>query len=178
MKRMMKLKAAAFVAIACTFMLAAPASAQLTDPEIASIAVTANQIDIDYAHIAQQNTKNQEVLRFAKTMIADHQSVIDQAVALAGKLHVTPKDNATTQKLKSDAAKMEKSLKAKKGAAFDRAYVNNEVNYHRAVISTVEKVLIPQSDNAELKSLLQSVMPVLRAHLEHAEMLQKKLAVK
>jgi putative membrane protein len=108
-------------------------------------------------------------------MINDHQSVIAQATALVKKLKVTPKDNAVSKKLMADANKTKRTLSAKSGKAFDKAYIDNEVAYHKAVISTVEGVLIPQAQNAELKQLLQNVMPTLRTHLEHAEMVQKNL---
>jgi len=70
------------------------------------------------------------------------------------------------------------SLKSKSGDAFNKAYIDNEVAYHKAVISTVESVLIPQSQNAELKQLLQNVLPTLKAHLAHAEMTQKMVSGK
>lgn len=148
---------------------------KLSDPEIASVAVAANQIDIQAAQLAQQKSKNTEVLNFAKTMISDHQSVIDKATALVKKLGVTPKDNAVTRHLQASAKKTMARLKAKSGAAFDKAYAQNEVTYHKAVIATVDNTLIPQSQNAELKSLLQSVSPVLHTHMEHAQMVAKNL---
>jgi putative membrane protein len=147
----------------------------LTDPEIASIAVTANQIDIKAAELAKSKSKNAEVTNFAQTMITDHQSVIDQATALVKKLKVTPKDNAVSHQLQANAKKTMASLKGKTGVAFDKAYAKNEVAYHKAVISTVENTLIPQAQNAELKSLLQTVLPILKTHLEHAEMVEKNL---
>jgi putative membrane protein len=153
-------------------------SPKLSDPEIASVAVVANQNDIDFAAIAKQKSKNAEIINFAKTMANDHQSVIDQAVALVTKLKVTPKDNAVSQNLTADAAKIKKMLMSKSAAGFDKAYIDNEVAYHRAVISTVETVLVPQAANAELKALLQNVLPTLKAHLEHAEMVQKTVASK
>lgn len=148
----------------------------LTDPEIASVAVTANQVDIDYAKIAIQKSKNQKIVEFAKTMAKDHGAVIDQAVALVTKLKVTPKDNATSKSLKTQEAKTAKMLNSKSGAAFDKAYVDNEVAYHTAVIGVVENVLIPQSKNTELHDLLVSAVPLFKAHLEHAKMIQKSLA--
>ncbi|MEO8569596.1 MAG: DUF4142 domain-containing protein [Ginsengibacter sp.] len=166
-------------AIACAIMFSIPAFAQdtkLSDAEIASVAVTANQIDIDYAAIAKQKTKNVDVLKFAQTMATDHKSVIDQAVALVTKLKVTPKDNAVSQKLLADAVKTKKMLRSKSGNAFNKAYINNEVAYHKAVIDAVENLLIPDAQNAELKSLLQNVLPVLKTHLEHATMLQNKIS--
>jgi putative membrane protein len=160
--------------------IAFPSSAQkskmkLSDAEIASVAVTANQVDIDAAKLAEKKSKNAEVLNFAKTMISDHQSVIDKAVALVTKLHVTPKDNAMSRQLKAGGIASNRSLNAKHGRSFDRAYVTHEVAYHKAVISAVEKTLIPDAQNAELKSLLESVLPVLRTHLEHAQMVEKKM---
>lgn len=148
---------------------------KLSDPEVASVAVTANQIDIDYAEIALTRTTTPEVLNFAKTMANDHKAVIDQAVALAGKLKVTPQTNSLTRKLLADADKTKKMLREKKGRSFDRAYIKNEVEYHKAVIGAVETVLIPETENEELKALLQRVLPALKAHLSHAEMLQKSI---
>ncbi|MEO6851646.1 MAG: DUF4142 domain-containing protein [Mucilaginibacter sp.] len=167
------------MAVAAMVAFSIPSFAQeskLTDPEISSVAVTANQIDINYAVIAKEKSKNAEVLRFAETMSNDHKAVIAQAVALVTKLKVTPKDNALSQKLNSDAEKTKKALKAKSGKAFDKAYIDNEVAYHKAVIAVVEGTLIPPTQNAELKELLQKVVPALKTHLEHAEMVQKSLS--
>lgn len=163
----------------CAAMFTMPAFAQnnpkLSDAEIASVAVTANQIDINYANLAKQKSKNAAVLQFAQTMATDHKAVIDKAVALVTKLGVTPKDNAVSKKLLADAAKTEKTLRSKSSSAFDKAYIDNEVAYHKAVIATVNDLLIPQAQNAELKGLLQSVAPVLQTHLEHAQMVQKEI---
>lgn len=145
---------------------------KLADDEIASVAVVANQNDIDFAKIAQIKSKDAKILEFAQTMASDHQSVIDQAVALVTKLKVTPKDNAVSKSMVADAKKTEKILNGKSGKAFDKAYIDNEVSYHKAVISAVENVLIPQAQNGELKALLQAVVPTLKTHLEHAEMVQ------
>ncbi len=144
----------------------------LTDPEIASVAVTANQIDVDYGKIALKKSKDAELRKFAQTMIDDHTSVINQAVALAKKLGVTPKDNAVSKSLMDGAKKTKMTLNSKEGKAFDKAYIDNEVSYHEAVISTVKNVLIPQTQNAELKDLLQSVVPILEHHLEMAKTAQ------
>lgn len=156
--------------LVCTTTAYAQKTPKLTDPEIASAAVVANQGDIGFAKIAKQKSKNPEVLKFAKLMATDHQSVIDQAVARVTKLKVTPKDNAISKKLTADAAKTRKMLLSKSAKTFDKAYVDNEVAYHKAVISAIETVLVPQSTNPELKSLLQNVIPTFKAHLAQAEM--------
>lgn len=162
--------------MAFLFVFPLPSFAQnpkLTDPEIASVAVVANQIDINYAAIAKEKSRNAEVLRFAETMTNDHKAIIAQAVELVTKLKVTPKDNAVSQKLNADAEKTKKQLLKKSGRAFDKAYIDNEVAYHKAVIAAVKGLLIPEAQNAELKALLEKVVPALNAHLAHAEMVQK-----
>ena len=168
------LAAAALILFAATT-AHAQSKPDLTDPEIASVAVVANQIDIGYAEIAAKKSKNADILQFAATMKKDHNAVIEQAAALAKKLGVTPKDNAVSRKLLADAAQTKKMLNGKSGKAFDKAYVDNEVAYHKAVIDAVENLLVPETDNAELKALLQKVVPVLKTHLGHAEMVQKNL---
>lgn len=160
------------------FALQSPAMAQdkpkLSDAEVASVAVVANQIDIDYAKIAKAKSKDKEVLKFADMMAKDHQSVIDRAVALVTKLKVTPQENAVGKQLQTDAAKTREMLRSKTGRAFDKAYIDNEVAYHKAVIDAVNGLLIPETENAELKKLLNDVAPVLQMHYEHAQMVQKK----
>ena len=172
-------KTLAPLAVAASLLFSINVTAQkttkLSDPEIASVAVVANQVDIKAGEQAKTKTKDKEVQNFANTMINDHQAVIGQASALVKKLNVTPKDNSVSKKLMADAARTRRMLAAKSGKVFDKAYINNEVAYHKAVISTVENVLIPQAQNAELKQLLQNVVPALRTHLEHAQMLQKNM---
>ena len=167
--------AAAALILFATTTARAQSKPDLTDPEIASVAVVANQIDIGYAEIAAKKSKNADILQFAATMKKDHNAVIEQAAALTKKLGVTPKDNAVSRKLLADAAQTKKMLNGKSGKAFDKAYVDNEVAYHKAVIDAVENLLVPETDNAELKALLQKVVPVLKTHLGHAEMVQKNL---
>lgn len=147
---------------------------QLTDAEIASVAVTANQVDVGYAEIALKKSHNKDIKNFAMTMKKDHNAVIKMAVDLVTKLKVTPKTNDVSKSLLAGAVKEKAVLNAKTGRAFDKAYVDNEVAYHIYAINAVENILIPQSKNAELKALLQKALPIFKTHLEHAKMIQKE----
>lgn len=173
-KRLQNFLCIAMFLLPAVFPASAQNTPQLTDPQIAQVAVTANKIDINYAEVAKKKSTNADVTGFAQTMLNDHQAVIKQAVALVTKLKVTPQESDFNKKLLADAAKTRKMLSGKSGQAFDKAYIDNEVAYHKAVISVVETILIPQTKNSELKELLQNVLPALRTHLEHAEMVQSK----
>ena len=155
--------------------LAQTAAPDLTDPEVAHVAVTANSIDIDLAKLAQSRTGNRAVKQFATTMITDHSAVNAQASALATKLGVTPKDNAVSQSLLKGASEARAAIEPLKGKAFDKAYIDREVAYHQAVLDALDQLLIPTTSNAELKQLLVDVRPAFAAHLEHAKKLQGTL---
>ena len=155
---------------------AAGAYAQaVDDAQIASIVVTANQVDIDAGKLASSMASNPEVKKFGEQMVTDHTGVNKQAVDLVTKLKVTPKDNPTSTSLKEGGAANVASLKKLKGAAFDKAYIDHEVAYHQQVLDALDKTLIPNASNAELKALLVKVRPAFVAHLEHAKMVQSSL---
>jgi putative membrane protein len=159
-------------AIAAAVLLSSAALAQdakPTDPQIAHIAYTAGVIDITAAKQALEKSGNKEVKAFAADMVRDHEAVNDKALALVKKLKVAPEDNDTSRTLSKNAAAKLKELAALKGAAFDKAYIDNEVAYHKAVDSALETLLIPSASNAELKSLLQTGLKIFQGHEQHAE---------
>ena len=161
------------------FVAAAGAAAQAPDDaQIASIVVTANQVDIDAGKLAESMSTNSEVKAFGQRMVTDHTGVNKSAVDLVTKLKVTPQDNPTSQSLKSGGEKNIANLKTLKGSAFDKAYIDHEIVYHEQVLDAVDKTLIPNAKNAELKALLVKVRPAFVAHLDHAKQLQKSLATK
>ena len=170
MKQLSALAATAMVAIS------APALAQTpNDAQIAHIAYTAGQIDVAAARQALQRSHNRQVRAFARTMVRDHEAVNRQAVALVTRLHVTPQANPTSTALSSQAAATLHRLASLRGAAFDRAYVDNEVAYHRTVNGALRDTLIPAAQNAELKALLQSGLALFSEHQAHAEQLARQL---
>ena len=170
------MKISTFVIAGFLLAPAASVSAQeINDAQIASIVVTANQVDIDAGKLATNRATDPEVKQFAQLMVTDHTGVNKSAVDLATKLKVTPQDNPTSQNLKSGGEANLTTLKGLKGGAFDRAYIDHEVAYHQAVLDAVDKTLIPGVKNAELKALLVKVRPAFVAHLEHAKHLQSTL---
>ncbi len=150
-------------------------SAGPTDPQIAAIVVTANQVDIDAAKLAESKTDKKDVKAFAQLMVTDHSAVNQAATDLVHRLNVTPEDNATSQSLAQGGQANLATLKKLNGAAFDKAYVDHEVTYHEAVLDALDKTLIPNAHNADLKALLVKVRPAFVTHLEHARMLQASL---
>lgn len=145
-----------------------------TDPQIAHIAYTAGQIDVAAAEQAIKKSTNPDIVEFARQMAADHKAVNDQALALVGKLGVTPEDNPTSQSLNDAAADTLAELDKLEGAAFDKAYIDNEVAYHASVNGALSTLLIPSAKNAELRALLETGLTLFTEHQHHAEMVAAK----
>jgi putative membrane protein len=155
------------------------AAAQTTPPDdaqIAAIVVAANQVDIDAGNLALSKSNDKTVKAFAQDMVRDHTAVNKSATELVTKLHVNPKSNDMSKQLEKGGADNIAHLKTLDGAAFDKAYIDHEVAYHQAVIDAVDKTLIPNAQNAELKATLVKVRPTFVEHLEHAKKLSATLA--
>src|SRR5262245_20495768 len=82
--------------------LGASARAQTapTDAQIASIVVTANQVDIEAGKLAETKGSSPDVKAFGKRMVVDHSTVNKRATDLVHKLKVTPESNPTSASLK------------------------------------------------------------------------------
>ena len=153
----------------------AAAAATVTDPQIAAIVVAANDADIKAGRLAASKSTNAEVKRFGQMMVTDHEGVNKAAVALVTKLNVTPEENAVSRQQMEAGQQNLTNLQGLSGAAFDRAYIANEVTYHQGLLQAMSQTLIPSAQNAELKALLEQTRPVVEAHLRQAQQIQTSL---
>ena len=157
------------LALACAASYADTPKPAVTDAQIAQIVVTANSIDIDAGKIALKQSKTASVDEFANLMVKDHTAVNDKAKALVTRLKVKPEASDTSKSLQDAADKEQAKLRGMKGSEFDRAYLENEVAYHKQVLGAISDTLIPNAQNAELKQMLVDVKPAFQAHLDHAQ---------
>jgi putative membrane protein len=165
--------AAVIFAVALHFVRAeAQGGSAPNDPQIVGIVLAADSIDIDYAKLAMSKSHNKQVTLFAEQMITDHASVSKEVTVLASKLNLSPEDGETSNSLKTQAQQMMQKLQSLNGKEFDKAYIDNEVAYHQAVINATKTVLVPSAQNPELKSALEGAEPLFDGHLQHAQQVQ------
>jgi putative membrane protein len=169
--------AAGALAFSLRTAIATPAPrAALDDATIVAIFDEANTADIETGELAAKMGSTKTVRDFGAMLARDHKNVRQQGRDLAKKLGVTPTPPTPDQGMKDHAAAM-KSLRAEKGAAFDKAFLQHEVAYHQAVIDAVTKTLLPAIQNAEVKQLVTAVAPAFAAHRDAAKnMLDKQNA--
>lgn len=150
-------------------------AAEPTDAEIAAIVVAANSVDIEAGELAKKTSKNSEVKEFAERMITDHTAVNKSATELVTELKVTPKESDLSKSLQKDGKATRAKLATLKDKSFDKAYIENEIAYHQAVLDVIDKTLVPNAKNAKLKTLIENVRPAIATHLDHAKMIKTKL---
>jgi putative membrane protein len=147
----------------------------LSDEQIAAVTNAANDAEIEQAKIAQKNAKNPRVKKFAAMMIKDHTQAKQKQKKLLGTIAITPADSSMSTQLESDSQQKLEDLKAVKGADFDRAYMDAQVDAHQKVLDAFDNQLIPETENAEFKALLSEIRPKIAAHLAEAKDIQQAL---
>jgi putative membrane protein len=154
---------------------AAPApSGTWTDPNIFALLDEANMADSSAGSIAQTKGTASAVRNFGRDMMRDHHTLRTQGAALAKKLNITPAAPSNDPVMPMAQDETNTLNTTAKGKDFDKAYIDAEVNAHKAVLDLATKAA-GQTQNAELKNLIQKAAPVLQGHLTRAESIQKTL---
>src|SRR5690348_14545247 len=148
-------------------------SRALDDATIVAIFDAANTADIETGQLGAKKGTTKEIRDFGAMLARDHKVVRQQGRDLAKKLGVTPTPPKDDDSARNHAAIM-KRLNSLSGKEFDKAFLQNEVGYHDAVIDAVSKTLLPAIQNAELKDLVTKVAPAFVAHRDAAKNLLDK----
>jgi putative membrane protein len=174
---MKMLRSVRFATIAAALFVAAPAAAhaqaKLDDPTIVAIFDVANTWDMETSALAEKKGTTKEVRDLGMMFVRDHRAVRQQGRDLAKKLGVTPTPPKEFAMTKDHVAAMKK-LEGLSGKAFDKAYLENEVAYHKAVIDAMTTTLLPALKNADVKDLVAKVAPAFKAHQDAAQKLLDK----
>lgn len=143
----------------------------LTDANIVFILDHANMLDSAAGAVAAEKGTASDVREYGRMMMRDHHSLRQQGQALATKLGVTPAAPPNDASRAQTDRTMALLNGATKGRDFDKAYIDNEVTYHLAVLETATTAM-SAAQNAELKNLIQKAAPLIQGHLDRAKAIQ------
>ena len=160
------------LAIARTAAAQAPA---LDDPTIVAIFDAANSWDMETGALAAKKGSTREVRDYGEMIARDHKAVRQMGRDLATKLGVTPTPPKNFG-MARDHASAVTTLESAQGKAFDRAFLQHEVAFHKAVIDAIDTTLLPSLKNEEVKSLVKKVEPAFNAHMMAAQNLLDRAA--
>jgi putative membrane protein len=149
----------------------------LTDPEIASVALTANMGEIEQGDIAETKAQNPAVVALATMLVDMHTAAEQRENALATTLSITPQDNAISSQLRSASSSIVMQLNSASTGDFDAVYVRAQVQVHEQVLDTIDNVLLPDVTNAMLRAELMTTRGEVESHLTAARALAATLDI-
>ncbi len=138
------------------------------EPEVAAIVVAANEGEIQQGNAAAARASNADVRRFAQMMVTDHTSALNAARDTFNRTAITPSDNNISSALRANSQTTVTNLGTYSGPAFDRAYMQSQVDLHSWLLRQLDSALIPSTVTPEVRTLLQTQRASVAAHLDHA----------
>ena len=146
----------------------------MSDANILAAVGAANAAEIGAGELARDQARNAEVKAFARMMVTEHQAMQKQADSITTASNLQPQPAANADSIQRAATATTDSLKALRGAEFDRAYMAAQVRDHQNTLTALQQ-FAGAAQNAQLRTMLQGAMPKVQQHLDRATQLQSKL---
>jgi len=146
----------------------------MSDTNVVSVLDSIDEGEIDAAQVAQKQASDPEVQAFAGRLLNEHRQLAEANGRLATKLSLEPDPPSLASHLKQAHEKAMRDLRAMSGAAFDRAYVQYEIQQHVQAFNFLEAAAESES-NLTLKQELVRTGPDLLSHISAARALERHL---
>jgi putative membrane protein len=136
--------------------------------DIAAIVTAANEGEIQQGQAASARATSADVRSFAQMMVADHTSALTAARDTFARAGVNPSDNNISSTLRANSQTTVTNLGTYSGTAFDRTYMQSQVDLHSWLLNALDTALIPSAVTPELRTLLQTQRGAVAMHLDRA----------
>lgn len=154
----------------------APATPALTDAGILGKLDADNVEDSTSGAMAVEKGTNASVKEFGRMMMKDHHAMRVGGMAVARKANVTPAA-PTDADAGADKAAGDSMAAAPKGAAWDKSFIDHQVEGHQKVLQFAQDAA-NATQNADVKAMIEKATPIVQKHLDKAKDIQGKLAAK
>jgi putative membrane protein len=152
-----------------------PGAPFTSDAEIAGIVTTANQGEVDQANVALTRASSSDVRDFAQMMVRDHSAALTSAQGVFSGQNISPADTDTSNTLRSGSQQTISALNTYTGSAFDRAYMQAQVDQHQWLLRTIDNSLIPSARSTAVRDLLLTQRGAVSSHLDRARQILQGL---
>jgi len=147
----------------------------LADPQISQVLMSANSVEVALGELARQRASDDEVRNFAQTMVADHGAIYRQQAALNQQLNLAPSPHPLSEQVAANAEQTRQALDRLSGEQFDRVYMANEIVMHQNLLDSLQVVLVPRTQNPQLKEFLEKLRATVVAHLRMARSIERRI---
>lgn len=153
-----------------------PREPRMSDGNVVAIILAANNTDLSYARLVPARSTNPRVRAFGELMVTDHTILNARANEIANRQHILAEDDDTSLGFRDQSADRRDTLRDLQGARFDSTFIANEIQYHQALLASLDALLSPHTRNPELHEFVTNLKPAVSAHLAHAERVRAELA--
>ena len=155
--------------------LPVPEAEAIDDERILQITHVTNEAEIDAAKLAEARAVDGGVRAFARSIARDHTKSERENEEIARVSGLNPQISQTSSNLQTGQHDKLLVLGSKIGAAFDRAYVDDEVDTQRAALKLIDDRLLPNATTDQVKTMVQRIRPEIAKQYSEAKALQEKL---
>jgi putative membrane protein len=143
-----------------------PAAGKLDDAQIVQRVLNLNRSEERTAETVEGKVSSPPVWQLAQRMNVDHGALDRKFASLAAATQQSAGGRVTEGQ--SDSADLSKLS----GAALEKAYVGREVKSHEAMLTALDRQLIPNAKNEQLQRQLIDLRAEIAAHLDNAQNVQ------
>src|SRR6266849_5007596 len=147
----------------------------LSDSDIAMIMRVANIGEVREGEVARTKATNTGVRDFATMMVTEHTSQNNKAESELSRADVASSDTTLSRELDAASGAAADRLRPLSGAAFDRAYIERQVDAHQSLLSMIDTKLMPSAKKKAVKEQLTELRKLLDKHLARARQIQGSL---
>lgn len=145
------------------------AGAALSDAQILHVFRTANQGEVVTSEPIGDGAE-EEVAAYARHMIDKHADVLARIDSLAGVMGVEPQENMVSATLTQVAQGIADRLAGLDDPDHrDMTYMESQVALHKQTLDLLDFVLIPNAQDAALRTMLSQARATVMRHLEQAK---------
>jgi putative membrane protein len=148
-----------------------PNMSQLSSADKAFVdkAAQGGMAEVELGNLAMQKATNPDVKEFAQRMVHDHSKANQELSQIANREGIS-----VPKKLSANEAMTKARLEKLHGEAFDKAYMQGELQDHKKDIAEFQQER-QNGENASVKHFASRTLPTLQSHLKEAETVAPKV---
>jgi predicted outer membrane protein len=151
------------------------AAATLSDAQVAGVVLELNSGEVTVGKLASTRADDDGVKSFAAKMVTEHGAAVTKLEMLFQTIAVMPTTSPERTMVAAAGMAAVTKLTPLDGSAFDKAYIDSQVEMHTTALTLLDTKLIPSASKTQLKTELTSMRADVAAHLMLAKQLQGSL---
>lgn len=148
---------------------------EFTDPEVAMVMRVANLAEVREGELAREKAAEPAVRDFATMMVNDHSTASSKTEAELSKREIVSEDSPLSRQLDAESGAATDRLRGLTGRAFDRAYIDRQVQVHQNLLNLIDTKLMPVTKKKVVKEQLTAMRKAVQEHLAKAQQVAKAI---